>query len=395
MARYLLRRFASGIVVLFVFASALFFAVEIASPGDFASQFYGMPLDEKAELRSVLGLDLSVGQRYLRWLGNLLRGDLGQSYGLQGPGAPVVGIMLQALPPTLLVFGLGMALAFLLGQWLGKSVAWRGPGLFSSSTAFVSIMLYTSFPPWLAFLFSYLVLNRAFGYLMVNRLWVNQPQSFTGQFWRFAPMPPAQIMIQMLLRLAVIIAALLAADGLARRFWRRGLPTPAFLALTAAAWAASLALTGWGEYALNIALQAAIPLIVFTLLTFGEVMLIMRTTMADTLHEEYIQTARAKGLPPRAIRNRHAARNALLPALSRLVTSIPYMLTGMVMIEDTLHWDGIGSTMFDAFSRQNIPVVVGALLMIGLVSLGVRLLLDVLTAALDPRIRFSAQGGRT
>ncbi len=113
----------------------------------------------------------------------------------------------------------------------------------------------------------------------------------------------------------------------------------------------------------------------------------MRTSMIDTLHEEYIQTARAKGLPENIIRDRHAARNALLPVMSRLVISLPFLLSGMVMIEQILKWDGIGSTLFYAVGMQNIPLVVGTFLVIGVLSLLARMVLDIIQAALDPRIR--------
>jgi peptide/nickel transport system permease protein len=117
-------------------------------------------------------------------------------------------------------------------------------------------------------------------------------------------------------------------------------------------------------------------------------MVIMQSTMTEVMKEEYIKAARAKGLPERVVREKHAARNALLPVLSRLFISLPYLLAGIVIIEDSVNWPGMGTMMFTSLYWQDIPVVMGVLLMIGVLALIARLFLDVLTAYMDPRIRF-------
>jgi peptide/nickel transport system permease protein len=112
--------------------------------------------------------------------------------------------------------------------------------------------------------------------------------------------------------------------------------------------------------------------------------------MEETLTEQYIETARAKGLRPVVIRDRHAARNALLPVLSKLVTSLPYLLAGLVIIEQSVNWNGIGSLLFDAVVQQDLPIVMGVLVVIGLVVLVCRFILELAYDALDPRMRRTA-----
>lgn len=377
MARYLSRRLLSGLLILFLFVSMLFFAVELLSPGDYVTQYYWMSAEDKALLRESLGLDLPLGQRYLHWLSNLARGDLGHTYTPMGLGMPILDLIKALIPSTMIVFGLGTVLAFLIGQWLGKLVAWHRSGPIASGSTLMSVLLYTSFPPWLAFLLSYLAIQKI-GIL---------PQVFSTRLWRTAPMSEAQVIMQMLLRLGIIVAVLLVVNAILYRAKRRHIPIGLFVVLSAALWAGTWYVSDWWPYALDVAQRFALPLVAFTLLSFGEIMLIMRTSMEDTLHEEYIHAARAKGVPPRQIRNRHAARNALLPVMTRLVTSIPYLLTGMVMIEGAVSWHGIGTAMFDAFLQENMPIVVGVSLLIGVVSLVARLFLDVLVAVLDPRVR--------
>jgi peptide/nickel transport system permease protein len=140
--------------------------------------------------------------------------------------------------------------------------------------------------------------------------------------------------------------------------------------------------------AFDIMKLAWIPLLTYVLLTFGETMIIMQSSMIDVMKSEYVTTARAKGLAEGIVREKHAARNALLPVLSRLVISLPYLITGVVIIESSVAWPGMGTSMWNALYWQNMPIVMNTLLIVGVLSLVARLILDVLSAYLDPRIRF-------
>lgn len=377
MVRYLARRLLSGLLVLFIFLNLVFVVLQVANPGDYVSQYTFMPIEQKEALRVELGLNLPMWQRYLKWLGDLARGDLGHSYSPAGLGPPITDMVKSLIPPTLLVFGIGTTLAFLIGRWLGEVLAWHKKGPLTAGGTLASVLLYTSFPPWLAFLLTFFAVDKLEWLL----------RSFPDRLWRTAPLSQPDVMMMMVVRLALVVLGLLIVNALLYRLSRRRIPTAAFVLLAAALWVVTWYFTDWRELALNIAQRAALPLAAFTLLSFGEIMLIMRTSMEDTLHEQFVFTARAKGLPPRAIRQRHAARNALIPVVSRLVTSIPYLLTGMVMIEGALDWHGIGSAMFDAFLNENMPFVTGMILLIGVFSLSIRLILDVLVAVLDPRVR--------
>lgn len=383
MARYLLRRLLSGLIVLFLFVSALFFAVQALLPGDFVGQ-YSLQLspDEAQEVRELLGLDMTLWQQYLNWLSRLLRGDLGFTYTWSGPGSPVLEIVKEILPATILVFGFGTAMAFLLGQWLGKVTAWRGPGFLSGSITFGAIMLYTAFPPWLAFLLIHFITTRL-GLLS---------QSITlGPRWRLSGTDQTEVMIKMIIGLIVVLIVILAIDNLIRRLLGRRLPLVISLPLIIAGWVVSWYWYDFVPLATDILRQAALPILAYTLLSFGEIMVIMRTSMTDTLHEVYIQTARAKGLPDRVVRDHHAARNALLPVISKLVTGLPFLLTGLAMIEKTLGWTGVGTTLFYAVGMQNVTLMLGMIIAIGVFSLFTRLILDVIIAALDPRIRIKPE----
>jgi peptide/nickel transport system permease protein len=385
--KFLIRRFITGLILLFIFMSVVFFAVNILLPGDWVSHFtLSITTKEGADLREWLGLDLPLWERYLRWVGNLLRGDLGRGYSLQGLGPPVAETLKQVVPSTILVFGVGTALAFMLGEWLGRVTGWRKPGFLTGSATFSAITLYTSFPPWLAFLLTYFLIRR-------HHLLSNDPNR---GLWRRAPVTWTGVITDMVIALLVITLIVVLLNYLYKRWRRRGLPRLLLLGVIGAVWYGSWQFMDIMPYARDVMRVATLPLIAYVLLTFGEIMLIMKTIMVDTLNEEYINTARAKGLPSAVIRDRHAARNALIPVVSRMVVSLPFILTGMVMLEMALKWEGIGNSLFFAIGMQNVPLAMGAILVIGVVSLIARLFLEVLVVFLDPRLRIGSEsnGGR-
>lgn len=386
MTGYLARRVFSGLVTLFLFVSLVFFGTQAILPGDFVSQ-YALFLSsaESEEMRLNLGLDLPLGERYLHWLGQLLRGDLGRSFSDEGMGQPVGEVILQALPATLLVFGLGTLIAFGAGQWLGRVTAWRSPRWFSRTATLGAIALYTSFPPWLAFLLVYL--------FVLKLRWL--PLNASRGIFRQPEISHPELIVQLLLTFALAAALTAGAARLVPRFRRRWrLAAPVQLALLLLLWVGSWLATDTLAEGVEVLRAAALPILIYSLLSFGEIMLIVRATMADSLNEQFIQTALAKGLTSAQVRDHHAARAAILPVVSRLVISLPFLFTGMVMIEQTVGWSGMGTTLLYALGVQNVPLMSGMFVAIGVTSLGARLGLDLLQLALDPRLRVRSAAGR-
>jgi peptide/nickel transport system permease protein len=180
-----------------------------------------------------------------------------------------------------------------------------------------------------------------------------------------------------------------------RALTRRRLPLLVALAWLALTQVAAWALAGAGALAGEVAAAQLIPLSLLFLLFFGEVVILTQAAMAAARREDYVLTARAKGLPDREVRDRHAARPAVLPVLSRFVVSLPYFLTAMVITERAIGYPGLGSVLFEALDTEDVYVVMGALLVIGLMTVLARLSLDVMLVVLDPRIRFGGtQVGR-
>ncbi len=113
-----------------------------------------------------------------------------------------------------------------------------------------------------------------------------------------------------------------------------------------------------------------------------------RSAMLDVLRQDYIRTARAKGLGPAAVHLRHALRNAAIPLLTVLAAQTAVLFSGAVVTETVFSWPGIGRFAVEAIYSRDFPVIQGTVFIITAVVLGVNLLVDVSYAYLDPRIRF-------
>lgn len=388
MARYLIRRTLLSLAKLFVFITLMFFLIQVVMPFDFVDQF-GQSCNEfcREELRKELGMDLPLMQRYFKWLGEIVRLDLGRSFRQES----ISNMMARLVPATLFVVVPGTAIAFVIGLVLGKFTAWRGRGLISAGTTFASIAFFTSFPPWLAFLVAYAFSRTTYVQRTIGFNFTRFPNT-NPDLWLNTDIEPHQIATQILIAMSLISVSVLVGSHLLSRF--RRIDIPGFLQglMILGGVIGSWYLLGISKLAFNLLDAASIAIITYILLSFGETMLIMQASMAETMNEEYVNVAKAKGLPAQVVRDRHAARNALLPVLSRLVISLPYLLTGIVIIEDALTWPGIGTGMMISLYWQDIPFVMSVMLIVGIISLIARLVLDVVAAYIDPRIRFSEVG---
>ena len=148
------------------------------------------------------------------------------------------------------------------------------------------------------------------------------------------------------------------------------------------------AFSGIGGLALDILKHMVLPIATLTLISFAGTMLLTRNSMLETLREDYVMAARAKGLPEKLVRDRHAARNALLPVVTSLVYSLIFAIDGSVIIEGVFSWPGTGMTLLQAVRSEDLPLVMGAMVFIGLFALLAHVIVDVLYVYLDPRIRY-------
>ena len=172
-----------------------------------------------------------------------------------------------------------------------------------------------------------------------------------------------------------------------------GLPIPAWwlpvLLVGGVVIPVAWALSGVGYLAWDIVKHMVLPIVTLTSISFAGTMLLTRNSMLETLREDFVMAARAKGLPEKVVRDKHAARNALLPVVTSLVYSLAFAIDGSVIIESIFSWPGLGLTLLQAVRGQDLPLVMAAFVFIGIFALTAHLVADILYAYLDPRIRYS------
>jgi peptide/nickel transport system permease protein len=375
-------RLAQMALLFVLFLTILFFLLQ-AQPGDISQQFVGnpsIPPEAKALLADRLGLDKPLFQQYLNYMGNFFKGDLGVSFS-QYP-RPVTEILIERLPRTIALFFSATVLAYYIGFMLGKIVAWRRGGWNEYPVTIGGVFLYTVFYPWFALLmiwfFAFIL-----GWFPVGKF-LDPPE------WRNATVTSNSVFLRMILTVVLAAAAAFVVWLVSRRA-----DEPRITArvrrigwlVVAAGFVAYWAASPIRKYALDIGHHVILPVVTLSLVVFAGVMLLTRSSMLETLREDYILTARAKGLPERVIRDRHAARNALLPVTTSLVIALAFVISGGIITETIFSWPGMGEALITAVTREDIPLAIGALSLVGVLALVGHLIVDIVYVYLDPRIR--------
>jgi peptide/nickel transport system permease protein len=144
----------------------------------------------------------------------------------------------------------------------------------------------------------------------------------------------------------------------------------------------------WEEW-MDIGRHLILPTLTYTIVFLGEYMLIMRSTLLDVLSEDYILTAKAKGLSPFQILKDHALRNAMLPMVTIIALNLGFTVTGAIQIETVFSWPGLGGAIFTAVGRRDYPMLQGAFLLIAVSVIFANLAADLLYSYLDPRVEDS------
>jgi peptide/nickel transport system permease protein len=383
MWKYILRRTVQVIITLFIYLLITYFLLD-AQPGDMTLQYMNPRFTEsqRQALRIRLGLDRPVTERFINWIGNMLHGELGDSF---SESKPVIDIIKERAPRTIFLFLTAALTTFVVGYYLGRLLAWqRGTKTEYVITVFGAVM-YSIFLPWFA-----MIMILIFSYQLK---WFPLGKFLDPVVWRgLSKEINANIIFNRLLLTALLVTlALLAMSILVRQFapnhTRRVIPAATSLVLI-------LALLSWVAYpyvhlAGDILRHLVLPVLTLTLVNFSGTMLLTRTTMLETLREDYIMAARAKGLSESVVRDKHAARNAMLPVFSNFIIGLPFIVAGGIITETVFSWPGMGLTLLQAATTNDIPLIMGTWLFIGILSLTAHLVADISYVFIDPRIRYT------
>ena len=327
MIRYLVRRVLLALPLVLGIVTILFFVINLA-PGDPTQVMVrpGMRPEVIAQMRANFGLDQPLPVRYVKWLGALVQGDFGYSF---SHGRPVVDVIGQMLPNTLLLSSAALLVAFLAGILIGIVQAVRQYSLADQALTVLALFFYSMPSFWLALM---LILTFA---LFARNVW-EWPIYF----------PPSGTR-------SVDWAQLGTWDRMVDRARHMVLPV-ASLSLVLAA--------GIARYA--------------------------RGSMLEVIRQDFVRTARAKGLPERSVVFKHTLRNALIPVITLLGLYLPVLFSGTVFIEYVFAWPGMGKTIVDAIGTRDYPVVMATSLIFACMVVVGNLIADVLYAIVDPRIRY-------
>ncbi|MCB2148092.1 MAG: ABC transporter permease [Deltaproteobacteria bacterium] len=321
--RFVLRRLVEIAVIFFVIMTVLFVLFRLA-PGDPVSRMVdpSMTPEDARLLMESMGLDQPLWTQYLYYLKNVATGNMGVSFHY---GEPVIDILMNRLPNTVLLFTTSILLSALLGVFLGKIAAWKRGQRTDTLLTIGALFCHTLFLPWLALIMIWFFAYRV-GWFPITGM-------VSPDVW----IDPG---------------------------------------------------AGWLAKALDVLHHMALPLMTLILIHFGSYLLVMRSSMLDTLKDDYIITARAKGLEEKTIRDHHAAPNAALPVVTSVGLSLAFSINGGALTETVFTWPGIGRELVFSVSHSDYPLAQAAFLIIAIVVLVANLVVDVLYAYLDPRIRY-------
>ncbi|MBK9123636.1 MAG: ABC transporter permease [Chloroflexi bacterium] len=318
MRQYFTRRILQSIPTLLLLTVVTFGFIQ-AAPGDYVDAMIDPATltENSAEVlarqRATLGLDQPIVIQYVRWVGELARGNLGFSFVHKRPVLSMIGERLWA---TVQLGGLAILVAVVIG---------------------VSAGIVSGMRPYTPF--DYVVSVISYG------------------AWSFPNFYLGMILIYIF---AVELKVLPSA----------GMLTPG--------------VDSFGDRLKHLIL----PVTALSVQFIGLFARQTRSAVLEVRAEDFVTTARAKGLRPRRVTLRHIVPNALIPVVTVIGLSLPIVITGAIVTEMVFGWSGMGTMMINAITGRDYPVVMGTVLVIGIVVLLVNFVVDVTYAIIDPRIRY-------
>jgi peptide/nickel transport system permease protein len=331
---YVLVRLVLAVPILFILLTATFVLLRVA-PGDPVTATLGDRVSEERAtlIRKQLGLDRPLWRQYVSYLGKVSTGDFGNAITTNRPISKTIG---DRFPATLELTVTAMLVAVGVGTIVGAlSARFRDTPL-DVGGRLLGIILYAAPIFWL-------------GIMMQLVFAIKLHLLPTGG--RIAPFREPRT-----------ITHLYLVDSILTGNWKALGSSVRYLAL---------------------------PSITLGLVIGGIFIRLVRVNMLQTLKSDYVEAARARGIPERAVLFRHAFKNALVPVVTIIGLQFALLLSGAVLTEATFTWPGLGLSLYQFLQNRDYTGVQGLVTFYALFVVGVSLLIDVVSAWVDPRIRFS------
>ncbi|RCW50673.1 MULTISPECIES: ABC transporter permease [unclassified Halanaerobium] len=334
MLNYILRRLLFLIPLLLAISIVVFFMIHLI-PGDPVQIMLGDKgtAEDAARLRTELGLDKPLHVQYFKFLSNLLKGDLGRSIRNRNPVINEIG---TSFPATIELTILSMIVASVIGVIAGIISAIKQYSLIDNVTM-VAALLGISMPVFWVGMMLMLIFASRLGWLPIS-----------GRISRMADLN--------------VITNFYIIDSIITSNWAAFKSTISHLILPA--------LT-----------LATIPVAMIARMT--------RSTTLEVLNQDYIRTARAKGLPEKIVITKHVLKNSLIPVVTIIGLQFGSFLGGAVLTETVFARAGVGRLLINGILGRDFPVIQGAVLFIATFFVFINLIVDLLYSYLDPRIHYS------
>lgn len=324
MIGYLVRRLVGAIPLLLGILTIIFFVVHLA-PGDPTARFFNPNVspDVIEQMRRNLGLDQPLHIQYWKWLTSFLSGDFGYSFGQM---RPIGEILPEVLWNTLQLTLVSLVVIFAVGMLIGIVQAVRQYSAADNVLTFLALFFYSMPSFWFALMLILIFSRGAEAGWLFN--WPASGMTSIDYDYLSAGGKAADRLSHLLL--PAIALGIGSAAGVARY---------------------------------------------------------MRGSMLEVIHQDFIRTARAKGLSERSVIFKHALRNALIPIITLVGLYLPFLLSGAVLVETIFAWPGMGRAIVEAILARDYPMVMATSFVIASIVVLGNLLSDVLYAVVDPRIR--------
>jgi peptide/nickel transport system permease protein len=332
---YLLARLLLAPLMLWTIVTIIFLLMR-ATPGDPVDAIVGSRASEdiKEEMRKKLGLDLPLPQQYVNYLGKLLHFDLGKS--ITSSGKAVTTIISDHFPATLELAVGAIAVAFIVGITIGViSAAKRDTGVEASGRLF-GVISYSLPIFWVGMLLQLI--------FAVNLNWFPLGGRFPS-----AATPPDRIF------------GLYSIDSLLH--------------------------FNFGQFFTSLH-YLLLPCFTLGILLSGIFERIVRVNLKENLKSEYVEAARARGIPEKRILLVHALKNSLIPVITVLGLTTASLLGGAVLTEVTFSWPGLAGRLYEAIAARDYPTIQGIMVFFATIVVFASIIIDLINAWIDPRIKY-------
>jgi len=357
MIRFIIRRLLVSIPVLIGIVDVVFILTR-AIPGDPCTAALGEKANPATcfEFKQRFGLNEPLPIQFLIYVGDLATGNLGDSI---KTGEPVTQILVERMPTTIELTVYALLFAIIVGVPLGIASAYRRNSVADVGTMAVA-NLGVSIPVFvlgllLAYIFAIILKDSAFSLPPSGRLTAGFDFKTIPEAYGLTGLsgPPRTLL-----------------DFLSNMYTVNGIVTGQF----------NLLIDAFRHMILPAIALGTIPMAIIARMT--------RSSLLEVLGQDYVRTARAKGMRPRIVMMRHAFRNALLPIVTVIGLSVGALLSGAVLTETVFGLTGIGRTIFESITGRDYIVIQGMALVVAVIYVIVNLVVDISYGFLDPRARY-------